>query len=96
MLYYSRTSIIQISIIWTLDYPNNILISKSQKTIQLSTKLSNKWNASISLDYLGLLYHSTVDQVCWQIVNTYTSKNSALPFDAKCETTSYCKGFIAL
>ena len=57
---YSRTSIIRISIIQTLGYPNAIFNFKILKTIWFSAKPSNKWNVHVILDLLGLLYHSAV------------------------------------
>ena len=55
-IWYSRASIIWISIIWSLDYLNAIHILKSQK-IWFFAKPSNKWNACV---ILRLLYHSAV------------------------------------
>ena len=63
---YSRTSIIRISIIQTLGYPNtivNVEISRNPKR-QLSFLHNQVINGLLVLflDLLGLLYHSTVDK----------------------------------
>ena len=58
--WYSRTSVIQISIIHTLGYPNAILNFNILEDNLFSETPSHDWNACVILDLLGLLYHSTL------------------------------------
>ena len=51
----SESPLYELSVIWMLFW-----ILKSKKMPWFSAKPSNKWNAYMILDLLGLLYHGTV------------------------------------
>ena len=57
---YSRTSIIRISIIWTLSYPNTIFNFKIPRQFDFLQNQAINDMSVWFLDLLGLLYHSTV------------------------------------
>ena len=57
---YSRTSVIRISIVQTLGYPNAIMNAEIPK-VSSTTQVINGMLVRF-LDLLGLLYHSTVDR----------------------------------
>ena len=65
---YSRTSIIRISIIWTLGYPNTIPNFKIPKHDLI---FCNKWKAMWFSDCLGLIFHSTMSRKAYQHVWFY-------------------------
>ena len=60
---YSRISIIQISIIWTLEYPNAILVWNPKRQFDfLQNQIIINGKLVWFLHLLDLLYHSTVDR----------------------------------